>query len=230
MDDQKQGRCIGLVGGLGVGATVHYYTELARAHKAQGRALDMVTAHAETSRVFAYVEADDRDGLAEYLCAFISRLKAAGAVVAVVPAVTPHYCVRELIASSPLPLFNIFEPLRQEIAARALRRVAVFGSRSVMDSALFGELGDVEILRLQPEELDYVGQTYAELLRTGKGLEEQHQGLTALAHTLLGRDGADAVIFAGTDLTLLFNAGNTDFPYIDCAALHLAAITKGLLE
>jgi aspartate/glutamate racemase len=34
----------------------------------------------------------------------------------------------------------------------------------------------------------------------------------------------DAILMAGTDLTLLFNDANTDFPHIDCAALHIQKI------
>jgi aspartate racemase len=222
-------RCLGLVGGLGVGATIHYYEKLARAHEAQGRTLDIVIVHAETSRVFEHVREDDRDGLAEYLTGYIRRLKAAGAEVTAIPAVTPHFCVRKLIATSPLPVFNIFEPLVQELAARAARRVAVFGTRFVMESALLGEVNEVEIVNSQPHEVEYIHNTYAELARTGEGSEEQHRNLTALARTLLNRDGVDAIILAGTDLVLLFNETNTDFPYIDCAALHLQAILNELL-
>jgi aspartate racemase len=225
----NKSRCLGLVGGLGVGATVHYYETLAKAHEAHGRALDMVIAHAETPRVFDYVQANDRNGLAEYLNGYIRRLKAAGAEVAAIPAVTAHFCVRELIATSPLPVFNIFEPLAQELAARGAKRVAVFGTRFVMESGLFGELREVEIVRWRPQELDNIHMTYVELARTGKASEEQHRALTALAQTIVKRDEVDAVILAGTDLTLLFNETNTDFPYVDCAALHLRAILKGLV-
>src|ERR1700680_3136598 len=94
-------RRLGLVGGLGVGATIHYYEKLAKAHEAQGRTLDIVIVHAETSRVFEHVRADDRDGLAKYLTGYIRRLEAAGAEVIAIPAVTPHFCVRELMATSP---------------------------------------------------------------------------------------------------------------------------------
>ena len=68
-----------------------------------------------------------------------------------------------------------------------------------------------------------------ELAKQGKGTEEQHKSLTALAHTLLDRDKVDAIVLAGTDLALLFNEDNTDFPAIDCAELHLKSILKGLL-
>jgi aspartate racemase len=229
LDPMNKSRCLGLVGGLGVGATVHYYEKLAKAHEGQGRTLDVVIVHAETARVFEHVLANDRDGLAEYLASYIRRLKAAGAEVAAVPAVTPHFCVRELIAASPLPVFNIFEPLIQELAARAVRRAAVFGTRFVMESALFGEVNAVEIIPSQPHEMDYIHNTYVDLARTGVGSDEQRRNLTALAHTLIKRDGVDTVILAGTDLALLFNETNTDFPSIDCAALHLQAILHGLL-
>jgi aspartate racemase len=226
----NKGRCLGLVGGLGVGATVHYYQTLARKHEEQSRTLDIVITHAETSRVFEYVQAGDRDGLAEYLLGFVRRLKAAGAEFAAIPAITPHYCVRELIAASPLPLFNIFDPLVEELALRRIRRIAVFGTRYVMESSLYGFAGDVEIIRLTSDEMDTIHKTYLELLQNGAGTEEQHRNLTAIAHALQQRDGVDAIILAGTDLSLLFNEANTTFPYIDCAALHLERIVHGLLD
>lgn len=50
LDAMNRSRCLGLVGGLGVGATVHYYEKLAQAHAAQGRTPDIVITHAETAR------------------------------------------------------------------------------------------------------------------------------------------------------------------------------------
>jgi aspartate/glutamate racemase len=58
----------------------------------------------------------------------------------------------------------------------------------------------------------------------------QHRHLTSLAHTIVQRDRVDAIVLAGTDLTLVFNAHNTDFPYLDCAALHLQAINDLMLS
>ena len=95
------GRCIGLIGGLGVGASVYYYQELAKAHAARGRVLNLVMVHAHVDRVLGAVQAGDKDGLAAYLAALIARLKAAGAQFAVVPAVAPHIAISELIQLSP---------------------------------------------------------------------------------------------------------------------------------
>lgn len=225
----NKGRCLGLVGGLGVGATIHYYQKLARAHEAQGYTMDIVIAHAEVSRVFEYVQAGDRDGLAGYLIGYIDRLRIAGAEFAAIPAITPHYCVRELVAASPLPLLSIFDPLVEELVARAIRRVSVFGTRYVMDSALYGFAGDVEIVRPTPEEMEYIHAAYLELLQKGAGTQEQHRNLTSIAHSLRQRDRVEAIILAGTDLSLLFNEANTEFPHVDCAALHLERILNKML-
>jgi aspartate racemase len=163
----------GLVGGLGVGAAIHYYQKLAEAHEKHSVSLDLAMVHAEASHIFAYVQAGDRAGLADYLTGFLYRLQAAGAECAVIPAVTPHFCLPELVTISPLPLFNIFDPLRQELAARSVSRVAVWGRRFVMESDLFGMVPGVEFVRGHPEEVDYIHHTYIELVRQGKGSEEQ---------------------------------------------------------
>ena len=224
-----KGRCLGLVGGLGVGAAIHYYRNLAKAHAAQGRALDLTMVHAETDHVYQYLQAKDRRGLAEYLNGFITRLKAAGAEFAVIPAVTPHFCIRELEGISPLPILSIFEPLVEELQARNIQRVAVFGTRFVIESGLFGLAGSVEFCRLMPEELEYIHARYTELAQQGKGTHEQFVGLTNLAHTLMQRENVDAVLMGGTDLSPLFNESSTDFPFVDCAALHIRRIVSAMI-
>lgn len=224
----EKSRCLGLVGGLGVGATVHYYQKLAKGCEKLGFPLDIVITNAETSRVFGYVEGDDREGLAEYLNGYIGRMKTAGAEIAAIPAVTPHFCVKELVAISPLPLVSIFDPLAEELATRGARRVAIFGTRFVIASELYGALTAVEIVKPRADEVEVIHSTYVELAAAGKGSEEQHEKLAALAKTLVHRDGVDLIILAGTDLTALFNESNTDFPHVDCAALHIETILRQL--
>jgi aspartate racemase len=221
--------CIGLIGGLGPGAAVHYYRKLAEAHAKQHLPLDLVMVHAETSRVFEYADADDREGLARYLNSFIDRLKAAGADLAVIPAVTPHLCIRELLTISPLPVLNLFDPLVKELSARSATRVGVFGTRFVIESALFEMADGVEVVQPPQDEMEYIHRTYLELAQSGEGSETQYRGLTDLALNFCKRDGLDAILLAGTDLSLIFNEANIQFPSIDCAALHIEAILQKVL-
>ncbi len=61
------------------------------------------------------------------------------------------------------------------------------------------------------------------------GTEHQYRALHQLAHTLIEREGIEAIILAGTELSLFFNRANTDFPHIDGARLHLEAIMEQLI-
>lgn len=217
-------QCIGLFGGLGVGAAIHYYDALAHAHEARGNQLQLTMVHAQMARVFEHARANDTKGLAAYLAGIIDRLAASGAELAVIPAVTPHLCIDELTSISSLPIVNLLTAARDAIRDRGLRRVALFGTRFVMESGMCGALPDVQLVTLQPDEVEFVHSTYAQLARSGRGSDEQHSALTRLAQTLRTREGAEAIVLAGTDLTLLFNESNTDFPFVDCAGAHLAAV------
>lgn len=226
----KKGHCIGLIGGLGVGAAVYYYTKLAEAHDRQGASLDLVMAHAETTAIFRFASAGDRDGMAEYLLGFVKRLAAAGAEFAVIPAVTPLFCIGKLAAISPLPLLTIAAPVAEALSAQSIKRVVLFGTRYVMESDFYGLIPGVEFVHPQPSELDTVHAAYGQIAHTHRATPEQSACLASLAETLLSRERADAIVLAGTDFILAFNETNTTFPAIDCAALHIEAITRAALE
>ena len=150
--------------------------------------------------------------------------------MAVIPAVTPHLCIRELLVLSSLPVLNLFDPLVKELSSRSVKRVGVFGTRFVIESALFGMADGVEVVQPPQDEVEYIHRTYLELAQTGEGSEAQYRGLTDLALNFCKRDHLDAILFAGTDLSLIFNEANIQFPYIDCAALHIEAILKNVLQ
>ena len=75
----KEGHCLGLIGGLGPGATVHYYRALIAAHEAAERVPRMLIAHADVDRVMTAAGAKDFTGLADYLAGLIGSMKAGGA-------------------------------------------------------------------------------------------------------------------------------------------------------
>ena len=230
MENFPLGRCIGLIGGLGVGAAVFYYEALAKAHQDRGRAMDLVMAHAHMPHVRSMVASGDRAGLASYLASLIARMQAAGAEFAVLPAVAPHIAIAELTAASPLPLVNLIEVIKREIAARSVRRVALLGARYVIDSRLYGHPWEIEVVTPPPDEVDYIHTTYFDVAEAGVATAAQREGLARTAHRLIERDRVDTIILAGTDLSLVFDETNTDFPHIDAARLHINAIVERAAE
>ncbi|HET9685805.1 MAG TPA: aspartate/glutamate racemase family protein [Pseudolabrys sp.] len=222
-----EGRCLGLIGGLGPGATVYYYRGLLAAHAAAGKAARLLIAHADVNQVRAFVENDNRVGLARYLAGFISSLSAGGAEMTAIVAITPHICAAELTAISSLPLIDIVSEVAAEIQARHLRRVALLGTRFTVESRMFGRLG-VDVIMPKASEIEQIHNTYMDALNECS-TPEQIDELRQLARTLISRDGADAVLIAGTDLSMVLNERNAGFPTIDCADVHIRAIAKKLL-
>jgi aspartate racemase len=224
----NEGRCLGLIGGLGPGATIHYYRELVAAHAARDRVARMLIAHADVNRVLGLAGAKDLDGLARYLADIIASLKAGGAELTAMVAITPHICVPQLVSLSALPLIDMVAEVARAVRTKGLKRVALFGTRFTVESSMFGRLDSIDVVMPRPDEIDLIHNIYLDVV-AGRHTAAQIDGLRTLARTLISRDGAEAILLAGTDLSMVFNEENAGFPLIDCAGVHIEEIVKRLI-
>jgi aspartate racemase len=222
----SDGLCLGLLGGVGVGAAIHYYRELAKAHADRGLVLNLTMVHADVNRVLRQAAAGETDLLAEYLSGLIGRMADAGAQLAVIPAVTPHICEPRLREITPLPLLSLVGEIVQEIGVRKLKRVALFGTRFTVETGMFGRLQEVEVISPRIGEIDEIHAAYLEIVSSGMGTDGVRERLRRIAHRLCEEEGVETIVLAGTELSLVFHPENTDFPRIDGARLHLDAIVR----
>jgi len=220
----QQSRHFGLLGGLGVGATVLYYEAIAAACAKQDIVPRLTIANAHAPTALALVQAGRIDDMATYLAGLVGELTAAGAAFFAIPAITPHICRSQLQAQVALPMVDILEVTAARLAQRQLSRVALFGTRFTIDSALFGALEAFDVVRPRDEDVDEIHRIYIGLATQGRISAEDDAKLRALAHTLQRRDGVQAIVLAGTDLNLVFNESNAGFPAVDCAGAHVDAI------
>ena len=219
---------IGLLGGLGVGAAIHYYRELAAAHDDVRQPMQLAMVHASISRATNYASKGDRQGLAAYLAGFLGKLKASGATIGVLPAVTPHLCIDELQAITPIPVIDLTKVVSDHLQERKLSKVALFGTRFVVESDMYGRLQGVDVVRPRESELAFIHDAYTQLAYSGRASSEHRERLLSLADTLQKRDGVEAIVLAGTDFALMFDAGNTPFPHVDCTRAHIAVIMHAM--
>jgi aspartate racemase len=224
----NEGRCLGLIGGLGPGATIHYYRELVAAHAARDRVARMLIAHADVNRVLGLAGAKDLDGLARYLADIIASLKAGGAELTALVAITPHICVPQLVPLSALQLIDMVAEVACAVRTKGLKRVALFGTRFTVESSMFGRLDGIDVVMPRPDEIDLIHNSYLDVV-AGRHTAAQIDGLRSLARTLISRDGAEAILLAGTDLSMVFSEANAGFPLIDCAGVHIEEIVKRLI-
>jgi len=217
---------IGLVGGLGVAATVHYYLTIVDRHRQRGLVPQLLIAHADAGRVIGDVRDGNISELAAYLSGFTDQLAAGGATVGAVAAVAPHLCFDELARRSRLPLVSIVAETARALAERRLARVALFGTRFVIESDLYGQLTNVAIVRPTLPEIDLIHATYVDVVTLGRATDQHRATLHRLGHTLIERNGVDAIVLAGTELALVFAGATTDFAIVDCAAAHIDGIMR----
>src|SRR5213596_2152501 len=114
MRNEKEGRVLGLVGGLGPNATVYYYNGLIAAHKAHGRVARMLIAHADVDHGRPLAEANKLDELARYLNGFIDATAAGRAEMAAIVAITPHICTAQLTPLLRIPLIDMVTEVARE--------------------------------------------------------------------------------------------------------------------
>ncbi len=85
-------------------------------------------------------------------------------------------------------------------------------------------LTGVEVVKPKPDEVDFIHDAYVRIVAAEKGDAGDTDGFRRLARLFLSRDGADAIVLAGTELALVFDEKNAGFPAVDCARVHIDAI------
>jgi len=226
-EDQPAG--LGLVAGLGVGAGIFYYRALVNAHLALGLSPRLVMVHADVQKVMALSAAREIHALAGYLTGLLHQLAGGGAQLATIPAFSPQVCARELEARTPLPLISLLDAIAEEVERRKLKRVAILGARVTIETNLFGRLRAVsEVISPKPDEVEQIGGIYSDIVKNEKASASEVDTLRTLAHRLIDREGLDAILLAGTDLSFVFDPQTTDFPHLDGARSHIDAIMQRL--
>lgn len=217
---------IGLIGGIGPAATEFYYRGLIDRHAKAGTELDLTIAHADVREMAANLTAGAAQAQAETFARLLRRLAAAGAELAAVTSMGGHFCIRELLAISPLPLVNAIPEVDAAIRARGLRTVGIIGTRVVMETALYGGITAARIVRPEGEMLDEVHTAYITMAGEGRVADAQRRVFFAAGRQLCQAQGAEAVVLGGTDLFLAFAGEDCGFPTLDCADIHVDALYK----
>lgn len=215
---------IGLIGGIGPAATEFYYRGLVKAYAESGETMDLTIVHADTRQLLGNMARDASGDQAQVFLEFVRRLQAAGADAAVVTSLAGHFCIKELEAISPLPIINAIPILDRHFAQTGHRRIALLGTRTVLESRLYGGVTSVEIILPQGDDLQATHDNYVAMAMAGFATDPKRDFFQSLGRKLCRDQGADAVALGGTDLFLVFDGTDYGFPVIDCAQVHIDAI------
>jgi len=215
---------IGLIGGIGVAATLVYYARLVSKIESLAAQADITIVHAQVQDLVRNNLADDRERQAHIYGKLIDRLKAAGCHCAAITSLGGHFCYDETVKISSLPLISAVKPLDDYFSTQGLSSVGLLGTRVVMRTGLYGQLKKTTPVVLA-SEIDDIGQAYTDMAIAGTCSTSQRQFFLGAGQRL--RDaGADAVVLAGTDLNLAFDHQQTSYRVIDALDVHVDLLAR----
>ncbi|MEM8649059.1 MAG: amino acid racemase [Pseudomonadota bacterium] len=220
---------IGLIGGIGPAATDYYYQRIIRAFLNAETELDLTTVHASSATLLPNLAANNIEGQLAIYDRLTKRLAAAGADCVVVTSIAGHFCINEFKEISPLTVIDMIEETNKAVAAKGFGKIGILGTKTVMESHFYGGISSAEVMPPQGEQLDAVHEAYVTMASAGHVNDEQRQVFAKACDALL-EAGADAIMLGGTDLALVYAEDHSEFPVIDCAAIHCDVVVEKALS
>ncbi len=180
----------------------------------------------------ARLERGDWPGVAELMRESAEKLARAGADFLICPDNTIHNALPYLEERSPLPWLHIAEVVADEAASRGHRRLALTGTRWLVESELYPEkLAARGLAFLRPEavECEEIDRIIMEELVYGVFKPEA----IAAFQRVIGRlkdQGCDAVILGCTEIPLILDDANSPLPTLDSTRLLARAALRRAVE
>jgi aspartate racemase len=230
-------KTLGIIGGLGPESTIDYYQTIIALYRE--RAGDdsypqFFINSMDLNKVREPVQANDLARLADNVVIEIEKLARAGAEFGLIAANTPHLVFDEVAERSPIPLISIVEAAVAAAKDRQLRHLALFGTRFTMNGEFYAKPfrpEQIELVRPDPADQDYIHDKYMNELIAGKFLPETRAGLLAIVDRMKRRSQIDAVILAGTELPLILREPeHNGVPFLNTTRIHCEAAVTAMLS
>lgn len=222
-------RTIGLIGGMSWQSSRLYYDRINAmvAERRGGASSAQIIVNSLNFAPIAKMQAEGQWREAGAAMANAAQaLERAGAQVVAIGANTMHKVAEQVKASVGIPLLHIGDALVKELRSDARSRPLLLGTRYTMeDRFLTGYLEDRGIGAVTPDKADRDALhaiIYDELIK-GIVTDKSRDVVRAMIDRS-GAQEADSVIFACTEIGMLFPPTEVGFPGYDTLELHARAL------
>jgi aspartate racemase len=179
------------------------------------------------------IEGGDWHGVGELMLRSANTLANAGADFLICPDNTIHRALPLLERRSPLPWLHIADVVAAEAAARGMRRVALTGTRWLVESDVYPEKlaqHGLSCVRAAGEEREEINRIIMDELVYGIVKPE---AIAYFSHVVarMKEDRCDAVVLGCTELPMLVDGADCPLPPLDSTRLlALAALRRAVRE
>jgi aspartate racemase len=175
----------------------------------------------------------DWKGVGDLMLASANKLAKVGAQFLICPDNTIHQALPFVEPRSPLPWLHIAAVVAREAKERAFRRLAITGTRWLVDSEVYPEqlaLAGVEFVRPQREEREEISRIIMDELVYGVFKPEGVAYMQQVISRMQGEEGCDAVVLGCTELPLVLNDQNSSLPTLDSTRLLARAALRRAVQ
>jgi aspartate racemase len=228
-------RILGLVGGLGPESTLDYYRRIVDGFTARrpGEHPRLLVNSLNGGALFPDILGGHVERIADVVRPAVAQLAAGGAGLGMICSVATHQAFELVADGSPIPLVSIIEATARAAQAAGAKRPAVFAPRITAEGEFFSrpfERAGIELVRPGPADLAWISEMYVNELVAGVFRPESRERLLGIFARLQRERDADALILAGTELSLILpEPAYGGAPVLNAAAIHVEAALDWLL-
>lgn len=170
----------------------------------------------------------DWQGVADLMLSSAQKLAKIGADFLVCPDNTVHQAFDLVVPHSPRPWLHIAEVVARQAAERGFRRIAITGTRWLVESEVYPEklaAHHLEYLRPDPAECEQLNRIIMDELVYGVFKPEAVSAFQRILGRMKG-EGCDAVVLGCTEIPLIMNDRNSPIPTLDSTRLLARAALR----
>jgi aspartate racemase len=175
---------------------------------------------------------DDWKGVGELMLSSANKLAKIGADFLICPDNTIHQSLPFVLPRSPLPWLHIAESVAEEAVTRGFKRIAVTGTRCLVESEVYPE-------KLTARGLEYLRPDAAEREEINRIIFDElvygvfKPGAVTYFQRVIDRmkeQGCDAVVLGCTEIPLIMCDANSPLPTLDSTRLLARAALRRALQ
>jgi aspartate racemase len=178
------------------------------------------------------INRDDWKGVAELMLDSVEKVAGAGAELAICPDNTCHQAFEFLIPRSPIPWLHIAEVVGNEAQRRGFRKLAILGTRYLMEGPVYPDALDklgIDYEIPEKEDRERINRIiFKELVNAVFTEESRHYFNRVMSK--LAEKGCDAAVLGCTEIPLIVIPEEAPLPTLDSTRLLAKAALNKALE
>jgi aspartate racemase len=222
-----------MIGGMSWASTRDYYEHINRAvqRKVSPEAsAPLLIESLDFATLRALHEDADWDQAAEVLSQSARRLVEAGAGALLICANSMHKVYDRVAEAAGVPVIHIADCVGREMHAGGIKSAALVGTRNVMTESFYRRRlvsHGVDLLPPDMEQVERIDRIIYDELMRGKATREAERTMKTWI-TMKERDGAEAIVLACTELSMIVDVDANILPVFDSTRAHCRAAVEWL--